>query len=82
MKDASCNQAAQLPRRPLVLGVVSIVGFILALLWMPLPEAWHFGFGYGLHMLLSSLVGMVCMYGFWKMWRWSVVLYAGFVLCR
>ena len=27
-------------------------------------------------MLLSAVLGMVCMYGFWKMWRWSVFVYA------
>lgn len=27
-------------------------------------------------MLLSGVLGMVCMYGFWKMWRWSVFVYA------
>ena len=27
-------------------------------------------------MALRSLLGMVCMYGFWKMLRWSVYVYA------
>ena len=64
------------PKRPLAIAVFSIIGFIVHLLWIPLPRAWHNGAGYGFHMLCSAIVGMVCMYGFWKMWRWSVLVYA------
>lgn len=64
-------------RRPKVLGLVAIMGFLYSLLLAPLPVAWHYGFAHALRMLVSSLLGMVCMYGFWKMWRWSVYAYAG-----
>ena len=62
--------------RPKLLAVVAVAGFVSSFLWVPLPRGWHIGLGYAVHMALSSLLGMVCMYGFWKMWRWSVYVYA------
>jgi len=63
--------------RPKPVAVVAVAGFVCSLLFVPVsPRAWHIGLGYALHMALSSLLGMVCMYGFWKMWRWSVYIYA------
>jgi hypothetical protein len=35
---------------------------------------------YGAHLLLSSLLGLVCMYGLWRMWRWSLFVYAALCL--
>ena len=79
MSNAPSDPLQTAPTRPLALTVVSVVGFICSLVWIPVPKAFHYGIGYGLHLLLSSVLGMICMYGFWKMWRWSVLLYA--VLC-
>jgi hypothetical protein len=79
MSDYSSNQENEppAPARPTAVSVIAIIGFIGSLIWAPLPPAWHLGFGYAFHMLLSSTLGMVCMYGFWRMWRWSVFVYAG-----
>ena len=65
------------PARPLGVAVLSVIGFLVSLMLVPLPSAWHHGFGYAFRMLLSSVLGMVCMYGFWRMWRWSVFIYGG-----
>ena len=78
MNDISPKQQNDPPvvLRPTVVTVVAVFGFIASLLWVPLPRAWQHGYWYASHMLLSSTLGMVCMYGFWKTWRWSVFLYA------
>ncbi len=70
------KNAAPDPVRPRAVGVVAVIGLICSVFWLPLPPAWHRGIGYGFHMLVSSALGMVCMYGFWRMWRWSVFVYA------
>ena len=59
---------------------MAVVGLICALLWLPLPPAWHRIFGYAFHMLVSAILSIVCMYGFWKMWRWSVFVYCALVV--
>src|SRR6266446_5045127 len=78
MSDLFPKQGSRWPDsvRPKPVAVVAVAGFVCSLLFVPFPRAWHIGLGYALHMALSSLLGMVCMYGFWKMWRWSVYIYA------
>src|SRR5712675_405874 len=82
MSDSFSKQGNEPPAfaRPRAVSVIAVIGFIVSLLWFPFPSAWHRGFWYAFHMLLSSTLGIVGMYGLWRMWRWSLFVYAGSVV--
>jgi len=82
MSDSFSKQGNEPPAfaRPRAVSVIAVIGFIVSLLWFPFPSAWHRGFWYAFHMLLSSTLGMVYMYGLCRMWRWSLFAYAGLVV--
>lgn len=69
--------------RPTALTIICVLGFLGAILTIPaffaslrLPiGAWYPPF-----LLLSGVIGLVCMIGLWKMKRWAVFTYTGFVI--
>jgi hypothetical protein len=82
VSDPSPNRTSSPPdlARPKLIAVIAVAGFVCSLFLVPLPLAWHLGFGYAFYMALRSALGMVCMYGFWRMWRWSVYVYAALAM--
>jgi len=66
--------------RPLLLTCAVVVGLIGAVMALPLARAWRIGTLYAVQLLLSSVVGAVCMYGYWRLWRWAVFTYTGFCI--
>lgn len=72
--------------RPLAITVICILGFIGAAIAIPviflvLPRQtiqivpWYSGY-----LVLSTLVGLTCMIGLWKMKKWAAFAYLAFVL--
>jgi hypothetical protein len=57
-----------------------VIGLVGAAMALPLARAWRIGTIYSLQLLLSSVVGAVCMYGYWRLWRWAVFTYTGFCI--
>jgi hypothetical protein len=67
--------------RPAVITVICVIGFIGALLTVPLivsDSARNIGAWYPPYLALCALVGIVCMAGLWEMSRWAVFTYTAF----
>lgn len=68
--------------RPTAITVICVIGFIGGLFTIPLiftDIARNIGAWYPPYLAFSAVVGFVCMVGFWKMRRWAVFTYTGFV---
>ena len=68
--------------RPTAITVICVIGFIGGLFTIPLifsDISRNIGAWYLPYLALSAVVGFVCMVGLWKMRRWAVFTYTGFV---
>lgn len=68
--------------RPVAITVICILGFIGAALTIPLifsGIAKQIGSWYPPYLGLSSIIGLACMLGLWKMKKWAAYTYTGFV---
>lgn len=69
-------------QRPTVITVICVLGFIGGLFAVPMifaDNARKIGAWYPPYLATSVLVGFICMVGLWKMRRWAVFTYTGFV---
>ncbi|MFH1524744.1 MAG: hypothetical protein ABIF04_07240 [Chloroflexota bacterium] len=65
-------------KRPVVISVICILGFIGAAITIPTifsSTARSIGAWYPPYLAFSAAIGLVCMIGLWKMKKWSVILY-------
>lgn len=70
-------------KRPVAITVIAIIGFIGAILVIPVifsEAAQSIGAWYPPYLGLSALIGLVCMVGLWMMKKWGVIVYALFVV--
>jgi hypothetical protein len=77
------NEITETTERPISITVICVIGFIGALMAVPLifsPIAQQIGFGYQLYIGFSSFIGLVCMLGLWTMKKWAVYTYTGLVV--
>ncbi|MGB3493606.1 MAG: hypothetical protein WBA57_12815 [Elainellaceae cyanobacterium] len=68
-------------KRPTSITVVCIIGFIGALLTVPLifsPLVQQIGAWYPPYLGFSAVVGLACMVGLWMMKKWAAYTYIGF----
>lgn len=68
--------------RPLAITIVCIIGFLGALVAVPLifsDLAKSIGSWYPFYLAISSIIGLACFVGFWKMKKLAVFIYIGFV---
>lgn len=68
--------------RPTAITVICVIGFIGGLVTIPMiftDVARNIGAWYPPFLAFSAVVGFVCMVGLWKMRRWAVFVYSGFV---
>lgn len=69
-------------KRPKSITVISVIGIIGALITIPMifsPIAKQIGAWYPPYLGFSSVVGLACMIGLWKMKKWAAYTYTGFV---
>ena len=69
--------------RPTSITVICIVGLIGAVISVPFifsPIAGAIGAWYPPYLALSSIIGAICMVGFWNMKKWAAYTYIGFVV--
>lgn len=69
--------------RPTSITVICIIGFLGALITVPLifsPIAGQIGSWYPPYLAFSAVVGLACMIGLWKMKKWAAFLYTGFMI--
>ncbi|MGZ5011366.1 MAG: hypothetical protein ACXV74_10445 [Methylobacter sp.] len=77
------NEIIETTERPISITIICVIGFIGALMAVPLifsPIAQQIGFGYQLYIGLSSFMGLVCMIGLWMMKKWAIYTYTGLVV--
>jgi len=69
-------------KRPTSITVISVLGFIGAIITVPLifsPIAKQIGSWYPPYLALSAAIGLVCMIGLWMMKKWAAYTYTGLV---
>jgi hypothetical protein len=69
--------------RPLSITIISVIGFIGALISIPLmftPVVQQLGPWYSPYLGFSIGVGFTCMIGLWMMKKWAAYTYTGFVV--
>jgi len=77
------NDTPAKTKRPTSITVICIVGFIGALLAVPLvfsPVAQQVGAWYPPYLGFSAIVGLACMVGLWMMKKWAAYTYTGFAI--
>lgn len=70
-------------RRPLILTILCILGFVAAAANVPTiftDDARRVGHWFPPFLALSVVVTVICMIGLWKMHRWAVLVYTGFAV--
>ncbi len=73
------------PKRPTVITVICILGFIGAALSIPVifsNVAQAIGSWYPPYLGASAVAGLICMLGLWKMKKWSVFAYTALVIAN
>ena len=66
--------------RPIIITIICIIGFLGALGSINIifsESAITLGATYMTYLMVSIIVGLFCMVGFWKMKKWAVYTYAG-----
>lgn len=69
-------------KRPTAITVICIIGFVGAILAIPMifsDIARQVGSWYPSYLGLSSVIGLICLIGLWKMKKWAAYTYTGFV---
>ncbi|MBS1538382.1 MAG: hypothetical protein JST20_11620 [Bacteroidetes bacterium] len=77
------KQTKRNTHRPIAITIICVIGFIGAVLALPMifsQPSKDLGSFYQVYLGFSTCVGIVSMIGLWKMKRWAVMLYSGFVL--
>jgi len=80
--DSPAVATAPANTRPTAITVICILGFIGALMTIPLiftDLARSIGAWYPGYLGVSVIVGLVCMLGFWQMRKWAVFAYTALV---
>lgn len=70
-------------KRPIAITVICIIGFIGALLVVPVmftDIVWQVGAWYPPYLGLSTIIGLACMVGLWMMRKWAAYLYTAFAV--
>jgi hypothetical protein len=76
------SETTEKVKRPISITVICIIGFIGALITVPLvfsPIAQQVGSWYPPYLAFSAVIGLVCMVGLWMMKKWAAYTYTGFV---
>ena len=74
------NEASERAKRPPVITVICILGFLEAIIEAPFifsPEAQQIGSWYPPYGGLYTVLMLVCMIGLWKMKKWAAYTYTG-----
>jgi hypothetical protein len=53
---------------------------VLGIIFAPFNDkTWSIGFWYPPYLCFSGVIILICIYGFWEMKKWSIILYLSFV---
>jgi len=77
------NDTPAKAKRPTSITVICIVGFVGALIAVPLvfsPVAQQIGAWYPPYLGFSAIVGLACMVGLWMMKKWAAYTYTAFAI--
>lgn len=77
------NDKIEQKKRPTVITVICIMGFIGAVFTIPLifsRTAERIGDWYPPYLGFSSIIGLICMIGLWQMKKWAAYTYTGFAI--
>jgi len=79
LKSDNESEAAE---RPNILTIICALYIFMLLFTIPAllsKIAWSIGFWYPPYLGFSAVISLICIYGFWEMKKWSIILYLTFV---
>jgi len=79
LKSKNESGDRQRPNIITIMCALYIFGLLCTII-APLSEAaWSIGFWYPPYLAFSAVISLICIYGFWEMKKWSIMLYLTFV---
>ena len=76
------NNKSEAIQRPHVITIICALYIfnVLGIIFAPFSDkAWSIGFWYPPYLCFSGVIILICIYGFWEMKKWSIILYLPFV---
>jgi hypothetical protein len=76
------NNEFEAIQRPHVITIICAlyIFHVLGIILAPFNDkAWGIGFWYPPYLCFSGVITLICIYGFWEMKKWSIMLYLTFV---
>jgi hypothetical protein len=80
-KDQNIKSEAR--KRPNIITIICALYIfnVLGAIFAPFNDkAWAIGFWYPPYLCFSAVIILICIYGFWEMKKWSLILYLTFVV--
>lgn len=80
LKSKNESRDTQRPNIITIMCALYIFGLLFTII-APFSEvAWSVGFWYPPYLAFSAVISLICIYGFWEMKKWSIMLYLTFVV--
>jgi hypothetical protein len=74
------NKAEVNYKRPIIITIICVLGFIQTLITSPaifIDTSKIYGSGFNFYVLVSIIVGYLCVIGLWQMKKWAAYAYVG-----
>ena len=79
LKSINASDNTQRPNIITIMCTLYSFGLFFTI-FAPFSEAaWSIGFWYPPYLAFSAVISLICVYGFWEMKKWSIMLYLIFI---
>jgi hypothetical protein len=79
LKSNNESEDTQRPNIITIMCALYIFGLLFTIIAPFSEAAWSIGFWYPPYLAFSAVISLICIYGFWEMKKWSIMLYLTFV---
>ena len=80
LKSKNESEDTQRPNIITIMCALYIFGLLCTIIAPFSEAAWAIGFWYPPYLAFSAVISLICIYGFWEMKKWSLMLYLTFVI--
>ena len=77
------NDICEVNKRPKIITILCALYIfnVLGAIFAPFNDkAWEIGFWYPPYLCFSAVITLTCIYGFWEMKKWSLMLFLTFIV--
>ncbi|RLC26897.1 MAG: hypothetical protein DRH21_00750 [Deltaproteobacteria bacterium] len=79
LKSNNESEDTQRPNIITIMCALYIFGSLFTIIAPFSEAAWSIGFWYPPYLAFSAVISLICIYGFWEMKKWSIMLYLIFI---